>query len=266
MTFLGSSSEKILKKSITQLSDDGYHILSISQSLEIRSAQTKHEGNYKCVVRVSGSVKQSKEVPLEVVNSAVELLPIQFVFEPKKQASGNIGENVILECLVNGSPRPRIRWLKDTFPIDDDEDGRIKFVGVERSSLLIEKLQVKDSGVYTCRAENGEDSVDASSTLLVKVPPRIGKAPLDRITQETTDVEFDCSAEQAVPAAGITWFKNGERILPSEYFVIEKEKLKILGLVRDDQGIYQCIVDNDVGSAQAAAQLIVDPAGKFVDQ
>lgn len=42
---------------------------------------------------------------------------------------------------------------------------------------------------------------------------------------------------------------------------IEGNRLRVLGLVRNDQGVYQCVADNDAGSAQASAQLIVDSAG-----
>ncbi|KAK6033885.1 fibronectin type III domain protein [Cooperia oncophora] len=59
----------------------------------------------------------------------------------------------------------------------------------------------------------------------------------------------------------MSWFKNGEAIIASDYFVIEPTKLRILGLVKADQGVYQCIAENEAGSDQAAAQLLVDSAG-----
>uniref|UniRef100_A0A183ELR1 Fibronectin type-III domain-containing protein n=1 Tax=Gongylonema pulchrum TaxID=637853 RepID=A0A183ELR1_9BILA len=39
--------------------------------------------------------------------------------------------------------------------------------------------------------------------------------------------------------------------------------LRVLGLVRNDQGVYQCIAENDAASVQASAQLIVDNADSF---
>lgn len=44
---------------------------------------------------------------------------------------------------------------------------------------------------------------------------------------------------------------------------IEATRLRILGLVRNDQGVYQCIAENDAGSVQSNAQLIVDNSGEF---
>lgn len=48
------------------------------------------------------------------------------------------------------------------------------------------------------------------------------------------------------------------------FFQIEGTHLRILGLVRNDQGVYQCIAENDAGSVQANAQLIVDSAGLYL--
>uniref|UniRef100_A0A0M3HY64 Neogenin n=1 Tax=Ascaris lumbricoides TaxID=6252 RepID=A0A0M3HY64_ASCLU len=91
------------------------------------------------------------------------------------------------------------------------------------------------------------------------VAPEITRRPKDVVAQETTDVELDCTAS-GKPGAVVSWYKNGEAIIASEYFVIEGNRLRVLGLVRNDQGVYQCVADNDAGSAQASAQLIVDSA------
>ncbi|KAL0601553.1 Neogenin [Plecturocebus cupreus] len=37
----------------------------------------------------------------------------------------------------------------------------------------------------------------------------------------------------------------------------KEHNLQVLGLVKSDEGFYQCIAENDVGNAQAGAQLII---------
>jgi len=39
--------------------------------------------------------------------------------------------------------------------------------------------------------------------------------------------------------------------------------LRILGLVKSDEGFYQCIAENEAGNAQASAQLIIPEPGKM---
>ena len=38
--------------------------------------------------------------------------------------------------------------------------------------------------------------------------------------------------------------------------------LQILGLVKSDEGFYQCVAENEAGNAQAMAQLILREPGK----
>ena len=61
----------------------------------------------------------------------------------------------------------------------------------------------------------------------------------------------------------IQWFKNGEIVIPSDYFQIDNGRnLRILGLVKSDAGVYQCFGSNPAGTVQAAAQLVVLETGK----
>ncbi|KAI6182409.1 hypothetical protein M3Y97_00377300 [Aphelenchoides bicaudatus] len=95
---------------------------------------------------------------------------------------------------------------------------------------------------------------DASANVIVQSPPQIVKSPKSVRLQETMDLEFDC----AVKGSGqVSWLKNGEQIKPSEYFVVNGNKLNIYGLIRDDQAIYQCFAENEAGNAQASVQLLV---------
>ena len=50
-------------------------------------------------------------------------------------------------------------------PHSSNLDSRFRVVGV--GSLQIENVQPQDAGSYMCRAENKEDSLDASATLTV---------------------------------------------------------------------------------------------------
>jgi len=43
----------------------------------------------------------------------------------------------------------------------------------------------------------------------------------------------------------------------------KEHNLQVLGLVKSDEGFYQCIAENDVGNAQAGAQLIILDLGKI---
>uniref|UniRef100_A0A915DZZ9 Uncharacterized protein n=1 Tax=Ditylenchus dipsaci TaxID=166011 RepID=A0A915DZZ9_9BILA len=205
--------------------------------------KASHTGSYKCIARNGAKSRTSQIATVEVVQGSSDIGAISLVLEPRSQVV-RLGDSFVLECLVNGFP---------------NQGYDVEFVGMDKTSLLVRNSTLADAGAYTCRAENGDDSVDSSATIVIRSPPTFTIVPRDETTQETSDAEFECVAE-AFPKPRITWFKNGEVIVPSEYFVIGSNKLKIFGLVRDDQGVYSCLADNEVGSAQAQAQLIVDAA------
>ncbi len=46
--------------------------------------------------------------------------------------------------------------------------------------------------------------------------------------------------------------------IPSFFPVLQKEhNLQVLGLVKSDEGFYQCLAENDAGNIQSSAQLII---------
>ncbi|KAG9489611.1 hypothetical protein GDO78_005527 [Eleutherodactylus coqui] len=78
------------------------------------------------------------------------------------------------------------------------------------------------------------------------------------------DIVFECEV-RGKPAPTVKWVKNGDVVIPSDYFkIVDDHNLQVLGLVRSDEGFYQCIAENEVGNVQAAAQLIIVEPGVTV--
>ncbi|XP_064471636.1 neogenin-like isoform X2 [Ornithodoros turicata] len=232
-----------------------------SGSLEIDAVQTTDQGSYQCsatnVEKDRISVAGLLSVSLSY-DDANKISAPMFVAAPKSTTAIK-GSNLTLDCAANGNPRPSLTWLKDGVTIDMSLlDSRFRKIGV--GSLQIENVEESDEGTYMCRAENHEDSVDASATVEVQVPPRFKRKPKSRTAYGKEDIEFECEV-YGKPEPSVQWFRNGEAIIQSEYFqIVNGNNLKILGLVESDKGIYQCVAGNPAGNIQAAAQLTVfDP-------
>lgn len=89
--------------------------------------------------------------------------------------------------------------------------------------------------------------------------------PSNKFAHAQSDVTLECEAH-GIPRIIVTWKRNGDVIKPSDYFkILPKGSLKILGLVSSDDGMYQCVAENELGDAQASAQLIVLSEGEYVD-
>ena len=62
-----------------------------------------------------------------------------------------VGSKVVLECIANGFPKPRVTWLRDGLPVVFGND--LSLLG--ESNLLIESVSALHAGIYTCRALAG---------------------------------------------------------------------------------------------------------------
>lgn len=83
-------------------------------------------------------------------------------------------------------------------------------------SLQISSVEDGDSGVYQCRASNSVDSLDATATLTVHLPPKFMQAPVDVKANVKDELELPCSI-RGKPKPTIQWLKNGDVIKPNDY-------------------------------------------------
>jgi len=80
-----------------------------------------------------------------------------------------------------------------------------------------------------------------------------------------SDHEFVCDV-YANPPPTIYWLKNGVNVTVTDYVkVVNSRKLRILGLLSSDAGMYQCMaIAGEIGNLQAAAQLVIEPSGMYL--
>lgn len=62
-----------------------------------------------------------------------------------------VGEEVVLECLNYGSPKPKIKWSKNGIPLTSN--NRHCFTA-EDQILVIMESKADDSGTYQCEITN----------------------------------------------------------------------------------------------------------------
>uniref|UniRef100_A0A7N8WKM4 Neogenin n=1 Tax=Mastacembelus armatus TaxID=205130 RepID=A0A7N8WKM4_9TELE len=214
-----------------------------SGALVISNASEADAGLYRCLVENVGSSKSSDEAQLQIVPGKLKRKPA-FLVQPAS-VTKVAGTSVLLPCVVTGYPVPHVRWI----------EGRVEVLG--GSSLQIFNLTEEDAGVYTCMAENSNGTIETQAQLTIQVPPQFVKRPANIYAHESMDIVFECEVSGS-PAPTVKWVKNGDAVIPSDYFKIIKEhNLQVLGLVKSDEGFYQCLAENDAGNIQSSAQLII---------
>uniref|UniRef100_A0A8C2L078 Contactin-4-like n=1 Tax=Cyprinus carpio TaxID=7962 RepID=A0A8C2L078_CYPCA len=119
------------------------------------------------------------------------------------------------ECKANGKPQPVYRWLKNGQPLVSQD--RIR---VDGGGLTISNINLMDSGMYQCLAENDNGIIYASAELkVVASPPDFSKKPVKKTTliQKGGEAIIECQPH-ASPRASYSWRRGNEFLKDSKRY------------------------------------------------
>uniref|UniRef100_A0A3B5AXF9 Contactin-3 n=1 Tax=Stegastes partitus TaxID=144197 RepID=A0A3B5AXF9_9TELE len=205
-----------------------------SGSLQVSRVQPPDSATYRCLADNPGSTRTGTDAELRVL--------INESTQPSR----------ITADLQNADSQMLI-----FFPCRNK-----KYSLLAGSNLVIRSVTDDDSGSYSCTATNKNHNISAQAELSVLVPPQFLNYPTNTYAYESTDIELEC-AVTGNPPPSVRWMKNGEEVIPSDYFqIVDGSNLQILGLVKSDEGFYQCVAENSAGSSQAMAQLLLREPGR----
>uniref|UniRef100_A0AAR2L1G9 DCC netrin 1 receptor n=1 Tax=Pygocentrus nattereri TaxID=42514 RepID=A0AAR2L1G9_PYGNA len=224
-----------------------------SGSLQVSRVQPPDSATYRCLAENPGSARTGTDADLRVLPEPGVVRNLVFLQRPMKITALQ-GKDAVLECSGSGYPTPSFYWMRGNEMI---QSRSRKYSLLGGSNLLISSVTDDDSGTYSCVAYNKNENITSSCELSVLVPPQFLNYPSNTYAYESTDIEMEC-AVTGNPQPSVHWVKNGEVVIPSDYFqIVEGGNLQILGLVRSDEGFYQCVAENEAGNALAMAQLIL---------
>uniref|UniRef100_A0A1I8N5F2 Ig-like domain-containing protein n=2 Tax=Musca domestica TaxID=7370 RepID=A0A1I8N5F2_MUSDO len=183
-------------------------------------------------------------------------------------------EQAKFEVEFDGEPMPKIKWFRESFPIQSSPDLQIHtFSG--KSILIIRQVFVEDSAVFSCIAENHGGTAKCSANLVVEERRRAGKggmAPPSFVnTIQSTTVttgqlaRFDAKVTGTRPM-DVYWIKNGMKLQPSIKFkMLEEDNIHTLLIIEptaEDTGRYECVAVNAAGEARCDADCVVQSSAK----
>uniref|UniRef100_A0A8C0QF10 Contactin 6 n=1 Tax=Canis lupus familiaris TaxID=9615 RepID=A0A8C0QF10_CANLF len=215
--------------------------------LEIPNFQQEDEGFYECI---AGNLRGRNLAKGQLIFYA----PPEW--EQKIQNTYlSIYDSLFWECRASGKPNPWYTWLKNGERLNPEE--RIQ---IENGTLIITMLNVSDSGVYQCAAENKYQIIYANAELRVLASaPDFSKNPIKKnsVVQVGGDITIECKPN-AFPRAVISWKRGMESLRQSKrVFLSEDGSLKIYNVTRSDAGSYTCIATNQFGVAKNTGSLVV---------
>lgn len=201
------------------------------------------------------------------------------------QLKALLNNDITLECVAMGSPRPDIVWYKDGIRIDADEKRVISVMG-PLCRLIIRNVAEHDNGRYTCEASNKEGRVSTFARLQTVSDPKIFEADTklkrnvesdlenldemlpqftmrlrDRRVQCTYPVRLTCQA-LGVPFPTVTWLKDGIKLVEDDRVAfLQEDQFNTLEISRtylEDCGQYTATAKNELGSVSCHCNLVVD--------
>ncbi|XP_055994031.1 netrin receptor DCC isoform X2 [Sorex fumeus] len=224
-----------------------------SGALQISRLQPGDIGIYRCLARNPASSRAGNEAEVRILSDPGLHRQLYFLQRPSNVVAIE-GKDAVLECCVSGYPPPYFTWIRGEEVIQLRSK---KYSLLGGSNLLISNVTDDDSGTYTCVVTYKNENISASAELTVLVPPWFLNHPSNLYAYESMDIEFEC-AVSGKPVPTVNWMKNGDVVIPSDYFqIVGGSNLRILGVVKSDEGFYQCVAENEAGNAQSSAQLIV---------
>ncbi|XP_033472187.2 striated muscle preferentially expressed protein kinase isoform X1 [Epinephelus lanceolatus] len=129
------------------------------------------------------------------------------VFEfPLQDTVASAGADVLLKCIIAGTPTPEVSWTRDNTEITGIANYTVKVEG-ERHTLLIKSARIGDGGKYCVTAVNQVGRASSSATLTVKaesvqeVKGNLG-VPRDISSPITSDEEYLSPLEEGMDFGG----------------------------------------------------------------
>uniref|UniRef100_A0A8C0VHZ9 Contactin 6 n=1 Tax=Cyanistes caeruleus TaxID=156563 RepID=A0A8C0VHZ9_CYACU len=209
--------------------------------LEIPNVEEDDEGSYECM---AGNTRG--------INIARGQL---FVYVQLKLNWLKTDWGLFWECKARGTPSPSYSWLKNGQPLMSEE--RIQ---IENGTLLIPMLNLSDSGLYQCVAENKYDTIYANAELrVIAAAPDFSRNPVKKLSvvQVGGEVTIGCKPS-ASPRAVVSWRKGSEVLRQNKRVVLlEDGSLRISNITKADAGVYICVATNQFGTARNSGNLIV---------
>ncbi|XP_073439014.1 hemicentin-1 [Dendrobates tinctorius] len=223
------------------------NIIILDKGKIMKVLKTTESGSFTCIAsNIAGSAEKQFFVnlldPPEIVSSG-KIINVSVI----------AGNEAKLECKVKGKPFPAIQWFKENrFRVVADPN----IIILENGQVLyIKNAHLSDRGHYKCVASNPAGSRTKEMKLTVLVPPSIkdGNTTLELSFIAKSEINLECDA-RGIPHPTITWYKDGEIILPSTrvIFIENGKYLQISEAKTTDSGKFTCHVANDAGNAEKA--------------
>ncbi|XP_061588373.1 obscurin isoform X3 [Cololabis saira] len=207
-----------------------------SRQLVFESVEKKDAGEYFCEV---GTEKLTYKI--QVAEPPAGFCNKESV---QKDVKASLSQKATLSCEVSDS-KTEIKWYKDGKLLTSSKEVHVESKGKSRQ-LVIEKVEKKDVGEYTCEA--GTEKL-VFKLKLTDVAVKFQKKPVkDAFTVEAGE-SIVLATELTSESGTVKWFRDGVELKESSKYEIKKDglsrSLKVKSAETKDSGAYSCQTTDD---------------------
>lgn len=165
------------------------------------------------------------------------------------------GRTYQILCQVTGAqPPPTIQWFLDDVELESETPRLTHAENLTTSQLVFTPSTHDQDKVLTCTAQNEVfPSVNRSTTLNVYYLPVVhveleddNNIDPNYITEGDT-ITFKCLIQAHPWIWRIVWYRDGEKLVPSDGVVIEEQRLTLKNATKKMSGQYVCSAANSEG-------------------
>ncbi|XP_050520954.1 cell adhesion molecule Dscam2-like isoform X2 [Daktulosphaira vitifoliae] len=165
-------------------------------------------------------------------------------------------------CLAEGYPPPSYKWFKVDHGSTQEVSIESLSVHPYQSLLRITSIPITGSRIiYKCEVSNKIGQDQREIIIAADTPFAVSIHPLKQVIDSGSTAIFNCSAQGTFLKPLYSWLKNGAPIIGFERYEISQEgnQLIIQNVMKNDDGIYQCLIRNPDtdDTAQASALLLL---------
>uniref|UniRef100_A0AAY5EGN3 Inactive tyrosine-protein kinase 7 n=1 Tax=Electrophorus electricus TaxID=8005 RepID=A0AAY5EGN3_ELEEL len=190
-------------------------------------------GNFQCVATSTASSEVAISANASLNIKWLETGPVTLK-EPGSVQEIDGAEQIILQCLIDGHPRPNSKWYKDGVLLASKE-----------RNLTLRSPAPTHSGDYGCCARNGVghacSSTNFTLNIIDKTIPRVVLAPKDQVVFRNEEAVFHCHFS-AKPPPVLEWLHEEEPVVnKSRVIVYNNGTLRITQVKPRSTGQYRCV-------------------------
>uniref|UniRef100_A0A674CCH0 Neural cell adhesion molecule L1 n=1 Tax=Salmo trutta TaxID=8032 RepID=A0A674CCH0_SALTR len=199
-------------------------------------------------------LKNNVSIPFSKANSILERKPSFLMPSGVKSETQLVkGDELLLECIAEGFPTPKIEWVRMGHRLPDratiENHGKL---------LSIDRVNEEDSGKYMCKAKNIHGEANHSFDVSVEEPPKWVSEPESQLSTIGSDVHIKCSAT-GTPQPTIQWRVNGKPLkeIPAPNRKVSDDAIILHNAKSIDSAVYQCEASNKHGTLLANANIMI---------